>query len=70
MASELEQFRTALNRQRIESRNGYCHFGHIDAALHQVTHPSGTPTAEYPRMMFLRGDPQQYRIVANQEEEA
>jgi hypothetical protein len=48
----------------------YFSVSHIDAALQEATHPPGAPSAEYPLMLYLRGERDHYITVPNAEAEA
>jgi hypothetical protein len=74
MASdEIQEFAERLNQeldaQRIASRHGYLHPQALQESIRRAANPPGSPRAEFPRMLFLHGDPLEYKIVANEAEE-
>jgi hypothetical protein len=64
-----ERLRAELDARRIASRSGYLHPEALQECIQKAAHPTGS-TSEFPRMLYLNGDRDRYRIVENSEQEA
>jgi hypothetical protein len=64
-----ERLNAGLGEQRVQSRSGYLGFGHLAQAIRQALNPPGSPSQEYPRMLYFHGDRERYKLVQNHDEE-